>query len=178
MSTKYYPPTGTGARKSTVESLAKDLAGKLQFKPGDSLDELVAATGGKIVIGPSGVEDHDSGSIIAKSLNDYTIYLSQNTSRLRDRFTIAHELGHLVLHFPQIRKIDSNAVMRATRWVDDTDEGKKRAEWEANWFAAAFLMPEDQFKDAWQPTKIDEVALLFDVSPSAASIRARSLGLS
>jgi Zn-dependent peptidase ImmA (M78 family) len=33
----------------------------------------------------------------------------------------------------------------ATRWVDETNENLKRAEWEANWFAAAFLMPSGAF---------------------------------
>ena len=51
-------------------------------------------------------------------------------------FTIAHELGHLVLH-----QSDFN--------VDQTIEGKKH-EMEANEFALEFLMPEAFFKKVWK----------------------------
>lgn len=177
MSIKYCEPTARGLRKNDVQNFAEKMASSVEFTPGGSLEELVAKTGGQLSFGSSGASDHESGSIVAKSLDDYTIYLSQNTSRLRDRFTIAHELGHLTLHLPKIKEIDPDAVMRATRWVDETDEGKKRAEWEANWFAAAFLMPREAFIAAYKEGGIARVQSEFDVSFSAAETRAKSLGL-
>jgi Zn-dependent peptidase ImmA (M78 family) len=177
MSTKYCAPTGTGAPKQSVEKFAEDIAKSLGFAPGGSLEELVAETGGHLVFGSSGAGDFESGSIIAKELDNYTIYLSRNTSRQRDRFTIAHELGHLALHLPKIKADDPDAVMRATRWVDETDEAQKRAEWEANWFAAAFLMPREAFVEAYENGGLLEAQVEFDVSPAAAQTRAKSLGL-
>ncbi|MCI4588613.1 ImmA/IrrE family metallo-endopeptidase [Sphingobium sp. BYY-5] len=177
MSTLYQIPTGVGASKSVVEDFAQRVAEIYDYKPGQSLEELVAHHGGKIVIGSSGDEDHDSGSIVARNLNDYTIYLSPNTSRLRDRFTIAHELGHLLLHLPKIKKACPSAVMRATRWVDMGDSDQRRAELEANWFAAAFLMPAEAFSEVYSSAGVDGAKEVFDVSRSAADTRARALGL-
>lgn len=177
MADDYVPPRGTGAPKYAIEKFAENVAQALSFKPGASIEELVKSTGGKIVIGSTGSEDFQSGSIIARALDDYTIYLSRNTSRLRDRFTIAHEIGHLTLHFPKLKEENPNAIMRATRWVDEADQAQKRAEWEANWFAAAFLMPAEPFKSAFAKGGIDYAQLVFDVSPSAASTRAQVLNL-
>lgn len=177
MSNLYQTPTGVGASKSVIEDFAERVAGIYGYKPGQSLDELVAHHGGKIIIGSSGDEDHESGSIIARDLNDYTIYLSSNTSRLRDRFTIAHELGHLLLHLPMIKKAHPNALMRATRWVDMADADQRRAELEANWFAAAFLMPADAFREVHSAGGVSAAKDYFDVSRSAADTRARALGL-
>jgi len=174
---KYCEPTARCFRKNDVQNFAEKMAASVEFFPGGSLEELVAKTGGQLAFGSSGTGDNESGSIIARSLDDYIIYLSQNTSRLRDRFTIAHELGHLTLHLPKIKENDPDAVMRATRWVDESDDGKKRAEREANWFAAAFLMPREAFTEAFNNGGIAHIQSEFDVSSAAAETRARSLGL-
>ena len=60
----------------------------------------------------------------------------------RQRFTIAHELGHLELHRPMITSsvhVDKNfpALMRDPR----TATGTERIEIDANRFAAELLMP-------------------------------------
>lgn len=177
MTMKYCPPTGTGASKQAVENFAEEIAKSLGFAPGGSLEEVVAETGGQLVFGSSGSGDVESGSIIAKEFDSYTIYLSRNTSRQRDRFTIAHELGHLALHLAKIKSDDPSAVMRATRWVDETSDAQKRAEWEANWFAAAFLMPRAAFTVAYKAGGTALAQIEFDVSPAAAQTRARTLGL-
>lgn len=173
----YQHPIGTNLPKHVIEHFAEDVAKQVGLQPGGSLEELVSNTGGKLTYGSTGIEDQKSGSIIARALNDYTIYLSRNTSRQRDRFTIAHELGHLVLHFPKIQSAYPGAFMRATRWVDETDENQKRAEWEANWFAAALLMMKDEFTAAYKSGGLTAIQSKFDVSASAAEIRAKSLGL-
>lgn len=177
MKRPYEEPVGIWATKPTIENFAREVADLLKFSPGDSIEELVAKTGGKLVYGSSGDGDEESGSIIAESLRKYTIYLSKNTSRQRDRFTIAHELGHLFLHFPKIIKNNKDAIMRATRRVNLHDKEKERAEWEANWFAAEFLMPESIFREKYDKGSISHVQQAFDVSESAAKVRAKSLGL-
>ncbi len=95
----------------------------------------------------------------------------------RDRFTIAHELGHLFLHYPQFKASNPSIPMKATRWVDASDPEQQRAEWEANWFAAAFLMPGGAFSACWRGV-VRDAASRFAVSTQAAEIRAKDLGLS
>jgi Zn-dependent peptidase ImmA (M78 family) len=63
--------------------------------------------------------------------------------------------------------------MRALRY------GTGREEWEANWFSAAFLMPEEEFRSAFNAHDGDlsEVASIFSVSIAAAKVRATAIGL-
>lgn len=173
---QFVRPTPVGASKAAVEKFAADVAHKLQFKPGDNIMLLTSRLGGKIVTGSSGPDDEESGSLIALSQSDFTIYLSPLTSLERDRFTIAHELGHLLMHLPLARKENPTAVMRATRYVDENSPSQQRAEWEANWFAAALLMPENLFRDE-ALRGIEFLKETFQVSGSAVRARALSLGI-
>ncbi|KAB2734786.1 ImmA/IrrE family metallo-endopeptidase [Brucella anthropi] len=177
MSADYVSPKPSGLSKPTVERIAEAIAETLGFRPGDSMEAVVSRFGGRIVVGTNGDDDFESGSIVARSMSDFTIYISQFTSLVRDRFTIAHELGHLLLHLEEVQKNAPNAVMRATRWVDENNQEQKRAEWEANWFAAAFLMPAKVFSEIYQKDGPSTAQRIFGVSEKAAEIRAKSIGL-
>src|SRR5687768_16159797 len=67
---------------------------------------------------------------------------------VRQRFTIAHELGHLQLHPGKPVIIDKllRVNLRETRRTSMSD----RQEREANQFAAALLMPQEWVKEAAQ----------------------------
>jgi Zn-dependent peptidase ImmA (M78 family) len=94
---------------------------------------------------------------------------------MRDRFTIAHELGHYVLHYlyaKQVLKQNLTKVI-AQRY------GSGREETEANLFAACFLMPEDEYREqfgllAGSHTDLSEK---FGVSTRASRLRASNLNL-
>ena len=100
---------------------------------------------------------------------------------VRQRFSIAHELGHLVLHEPTLQ-IDLHAFVsfRNSKSSNATDPH----EIEANQFAAALLMPEgflracldllDENPDVEE--SIRGLAQRFDVSTQAMTIRLTSLG--
>jgi Zn-dependent peptidase ImmA (M78 family) len=154
--------------KPVIESLAEEMGETLCFKPGDSMEGLVKQLGGKIVY--QDVEDWlgtEAGSIEVWKRGKFIIYLSRFTSHLRDRFTMAHELGHYVLH--------SNFGQRPIRVARD---GSTRVEWEANWFAAGFLMPRKKFIQAHKMTPQPRLlSAKFDVSIAAAQVRMDSLGL-
>ncbi|MGY3441125.1 ImmA/IrrE family metallo-endopeptidase [Bradyrhizobium sp. USDA 4473] len=172
-------PEPIRASKMSVWAHAEKVAAALKFEPGDSIEPVVARLGGRIRY----KNEPSSGGAIPESIrvrasNDFTIYLPTMTSPERDRFTIAHELGHLFLHYPRVRKSNPEAEMIATRWVDESDKDQQRAEWEANWFAAAFLMPRAPFMKAFRDDNdLDELAERFAVSVQAATVRAKSLGL-
>lgn len=178
MTRNYKYPEPVFAKKANIEALAQKIADILKFQPGGDLGKVIRDLGGNVVVGSTTFEDQDSGSIIAREFNDFTIYVSEFTSSERDRFTIAHELGHLMLHFPKIREKDQKAIMRATRYIDESDQLKRRAEWEANWFAAAFLMPEMKFRETYTSERdIQKCQQLFKVSRAAVSARASSLNI-
>ncbi len=173
-------PMPTNASKARVGAFAEDLASKLGFKPGDALEPLVAQLGGKILYrNPSRLPNGAPESIRVFSSRHFEIYLPSTTSLERDRFTVAHELGHFFLHYPLVMRTRPGVCMVATRWVDETDKVQQRAEWEANWFAAAFLMPEAIFKSEFTRLsgQIPEIASKFGVSSAAVEVRSSSLGL-
>ena len=169
------PPEPSWLSKAAVEEFASRVAAALGVSPGDPLEPVIERLGGKIIYGWNDADEIHGGSIEAWSLRDFTIRISELTSPTRDRFTIAHELGHLFLHLQQVKKVDSSAGMRATRYVDLTNEKLQRAEWEANWFAAELLMPKSTFPASVEKFGLSYAASLFGVSRSAADIRVRSL---
>ena len=119
-------------------------------------------------IDPLNEKSDFNGSMIINREDEYLlINLSNLTSKLRNNFTIAHELGHLYLHSPNITKNH----MIFNRF------GSNRLEWEANWFAAAFLMPKDEFnnKDSEFNGDAYELSSYFNVSESAIKIRKKEL---
>jgi Zn-dependent peptidase ImmA (M78 family) len=61
------------------------------------------------------------------------VYINATNGKGRDRFTIAHELGHYILH-----KSQNIALARTT---SRRIEAYKNPEWQANTFAAELLMP-------------------------------------
>jgi len=86
-------------------------------------------------------------------------------SPFRQRFDLAHELGHLVLHEGRVT-------------------GDRQTESEANRFASAFLLPRSSFLKAFPKRGgrldwlgIRDLKLMFGVSKAALLYRARSLGV-
>lgn len=101
----------------------------------------------------------------------------------RQRFTIAHELGHLTLHVGNKRDelfIDENLVyFRDGKSTDIRDQ----KEIEANRFAAALLMPKkllsnalDDLIDINDDLTIRRLARRFQVSVQALTVRLTNLG--
>lgn len=113
-----------------------------------------------------------SGSLYVEGNRPFQIIIPMHTSMTRDRFTVAHELGHYFMHYVFHRaKGDPVARLVANRY------GSGRVEWEANWFAASFLMPKELFKKAVIEfdNDIGAVASKFGVSREAALIRQKVL---
>lgn len=177
----YKLPIPANATKESVHTFAEEVAEKLSFAPGDPIEPLVNRLGGQIEYKNAlDFRSHIPESIRIEPSRRFKIFLPSTSSAARYRFTVAHELGHYFLHFPIVAEADPDAGMMATRWVDENDSAQlKRAEWEANWFAAAFLMPSIAFRSMLQSFggNIHPVAARFGVSVQAAEIRAKTLSL-
>ena len=134
---------------------------------------------------------HNIGYIKVEN-NNIIIWINplKNIYPTRERFTIAHELGHLFLH---IAPNNINAEFK------DTEENLTRnnywnfQEYEANNFAARLLMPKDliiqygkQFYEDYKnqfktlPTKEEFIKMLaeaFNVSKTAMEYRLKNIGI-
>lgn len=88
----------------------------------------------------------------------------------RQRFTLAHELGHLLAGDSQGVWIDRDVMAESTR--------RDHAEMRANAFAAAFLMPDDLLRARFSDARSFAVLMgELSVSASALAWRLFSLGL-
>ncbi|MCT4372065.1 ImmA/IrrE family metallo-endopeptidase [Yangia mangrovi] len=173
MSCNYLPPIPLRATKPSVWAFAEKQRAKVGLSNGFDLHKLVSRNGG--IIEYIGMFDEDqTDAIVVEPDNSFVIHLSSETGVLRDNFTIAHELGHLLLHWPKVRKAHQGSGMRATRWVDESERSLVRCEWEANWFASAFLMPEAEFRKAYKEGVASET---FGVTQAAVEVRAKTLGI-
>ncbi len=167
---KHKEPKATNLSKSEIEQIAVAFADRVGFKPGDDLKEVVDRMGG--CISYLDWEDwlaHDHDTILIEGPRKFTIKLLGVDGGLRNNFTIAHELGHYLLHSMSGRL----APMIAGR------KGSNRVEWEANWFAASFLMPETEFRNAAVNNQMSDMELAghFRVSLEAVSIRKKNIGI-
>jgi hypothetical protein len=112
-----------------------------------------------------------AGQIMRDSLNGgragFSIWINSDESKHRQKFTLAHELAHYILH----RDLIDNGV------VDDTmyrSELNSRYETQANQLAADIIMPIrliKKYRKQHPDSDFRELARLFDVSEQAMKIR-------
>ena len=109
--------------------------------------------------------DHISG-LIRKEKDRYAIYTNAKHPRTRRRFTIAHELGHYVLHRDAIGEGITDDALYRSRLSGPLER-------QANRFAANLLMPWDLVVEATNQgiDTVEKLAAKFEVSRSAMSVR-------
>ena len=101
-----------------------------------------------------------------------TIYVAKNDPYPRRAFTIAHEMGHFVLHDD---KKQETFFRKDLIFVEKTDLPMEQ---EANCFAANILMPKGTLIRYQKIVKDpDYLADIFGVSKSAMLLRLQTLGL-
>jgi Zn-dependent peptidase ImmA (M78 family) len=135
-----------------------------------------------LAVTPTDLGPGVSGALVING-SSATIGVNINESRVRRRFTIAHELGHYFLH----KQSNTFFVETTVLFRDgDSSSGNMKQERDANKFAAYLLMPEPflekEIKDAKETeslTNDDEIigylAKKFDVSEIAMTYRLLNL---
>lgn len=124
------------------------------------------------------LDDDTSGVIIMK--NDRAVIgVNRNHHPNRQRFTIAHELGHFILHKNEQEVFVDRRLYRDSH----SATGEDIFEIEANTFAAEILMPEaiiyqyiETEIDLYDEVLIRNLARKFGVSEQAFTIRLMNLG--
>lgn len=120
-----------------------------------------------------------SGQIEPSPNGSYKITVNKSDHHYRQRFTMAHELGHYLFHRDAIGAgIDDDRMYRSTASGNFYNTIISREqETQANQFAANLLMPAPLVLKAWEERGRDlkAVANLFQVSPAALRIRLEGL---
>lgn len=144
---------------------------------------LTQAWNGKLPVDPSAIATGLGLNVVYKSIFDgyqYSGHFTRESMEIavnggeppvRQRFTLAHELGHFVLGHQNAPR-DSAASF--------SSHAGSSIEREANQFAAELLMPSDAVAKAvrsGQFKSVDELAKAFGVSKVAMTYRVNNLGL-
>ena len=150
--TRYHAVFGDAELPVPVEAIAEDLLG---LQVGESEDMEV------------------SGMLLPP---ERQIWLNTAEGVPRQRFTLAHELGHWVC-----QHLEGKTAPVYCRSVDVQPEpsaADRALEREANVFAAELLMPEPTVRAVWaRSSTTSELAIRFGVSRQAMAWRLYSFGL-
>lgn len=112
-----------------------------------------------------------------KEKDTFEILVNKNDIGVRQRFTIAHELGHYFLHIEHLKKEELHIDTILYRANKENDNEAKEREKEVDYFAGALLMNKTLLEKLRSENTITELAEIFDVSVSAMTVRLEILGL-
>lgn len=176
--------------RNDIESSASELL--RQFNPSAQpvdVENLAVALGAQVHY--QDLEDSVSGALVIKG-DETHVFVNRSHHPNRQRFTIAHELGHLVLHGAGEDRLFVDTTLKvyqrvgqsnSSAYTSEDSSTTPEEEREANNFAAALLMPRPLLEAAaFKSMLADEsdIAALardFQVSEQAMSIRLQRLGL-
>jgi len=145
-----------------------------------AVDQIAKSKGASVV--PFELGDEVSGVLVVEE-NRGTIGYNITHHKNRQRFTIAHELGHFILHLDKGKSkemfVDKDFIIK-WRYEKVYTPSEFKHEQEANAFAAALLMPREFLLKELSKAKyielpenrlIEELAKVFDVSVPAMTYR-------
>ena len=123
----------------------------------------IANRAGCSVVKNSTVQELRPGEVGVSILdrNKWYIVYDDTISKQRARYTIAHELGHIILGHP----------IKAGYHARTIDTNKPETEWQADRFAAGLLAPACVLW-ALDLHTVDEIRTICDISYASAEIRA------
>lgn len=152
-----------GFTPMSVAINSRKLLGLTPNEPVQDICKLLESNG-VFIVELNSIEKFDGVSFVSDK-GHAVIVINENFSNDRKRFTIAHELGHLLMH-----SINNPAI---------PDYRMKELENEANNFASEFLMPEKAIKNSLYNLKLGKLASLkrYWLTSMASIIRrAKDLG--
>lgn len=134
-----------------------------------NIEDLIS-TFGDIEIHYEVMDAAKSGSLSHKD-GKWIMCVNRNHNKKRQRFTMAHELGHYMLHKGKNLEFVDTTFFRSAQ-MDSI-------EYNANEFASRLLMPENSLRKLIDIDKIKNIGTLaekFNVSSAAMKYRVISLG--
>jgi Zn-dependent peptidase ImmA (M78 family) len=160
------------ARYAKIERLVDAVLAEYGIKkPATPLDKILKKIGIELKYGDLG----DVSGLLVRSDEMATIGVNAKHPEVRQRFTIAHELGHYLLHAGLSSHFDRD--YRVNYRSTESSQATNVEEIEANFFAASILMPKD-FLEADEAIKaldsdveVDKLAKRYAVSRHAMSLR-------
>lgn len=129
-------------------------------------------------------EDGFSAFLLVKEGNA-TAFVNRDHHPNRQRFSLAHEIGHFILHHQPSKKLDDLFLDKSLALYTRKDHHSNEMERQANEFAASLLMPRELLEkyiakndlDMEDEFDVSRLAMAFGVSEQALQIRLNKLHL-
>lgn len=158
------------SEKSTPDQIASTIRLFLNFgeDPVDNLVSIVEKLGIPVIFIDVD-SDKFSGMTLQTDINQSIIIINKNMPNDHKRFTIAHELGHLIMHIP---------FSEEAEFYDNLDD-LSIIEKQADQFAGAFLVPTLQARYQFRNltySKLAEFKIHWKVSKQSIIYRAKDAG--
>lgn len=173
-------------RRQRIRRRVEALLGQIGLsKPPIDVHMVARSLGLQIAEAPN--DDELSGFLLRQRNGGAIIGVNARHSLNRKRFTIAHEIGHFLLHehANQVH-VDSNKSFRVALRSPRSSTGEDVEEVEANTFAAELLMPASFLEHDLQSSEglskdgeefVGALAKKYGVSVAAMSFRLVNLGV-
>jgi len=162
-------------RYSKIDAIILDLLRKYKIRsPAIPVDKIAEEEGASIVFKQF---NNEVSGLLLRQNNTAIIAVERDQPPARRRFTVAHELAHLLLHEGTELRVDKKFRVNLRSAESSTAEDVE--EIEANAFAAGLLMPEDFLKkdlenvvfDVEDTQQVHDLAKRYEVSTQAMTIR-------
>ena len=168
-------------RRRKIEAMAQVLLDESSVNEAPvPIVQIAKAKGARIYV--ESLEGDLSG-FLYRDNTQAVIGVNTSHSPTRQNFTVAHELGHLLLHDQEQLHVDHEFRVRLRS--DVSSQGTDEAEQEANFFAASLLMPREfikrdlegeEYVDLLDDNFLHGLSRKYGVSPQALAIRLKTLG--
>jgi len=172
-------------RRKRIQQLVDDLLIRTkETNPPINVEAIIKELGIQVVR-QKYPKDSDISGFVVRRDHVTAIGINSNHSPVRQRFTLAHELGHVLLHPPTTQELHIDRQFSVKFRDEKSSQGLDLEEREANLFAAELLMPrrcllpelsQNDGIDLEGNTAIDAMAKRYDVSSQAFAIRLSTLG--
>ena len=164
----YVEPHAAQQTSVEIDLLAEQLAVDWGQRDEKSLDEVCKNAGVDIEY-----SRRPNEIMLEVPLEDQpVIWLPRSGRKRDDRVSISTALGHWALHIDAARKANPGCGVQAL-YEPDSEAALE----EAKAFGMAFLMPREEFTDAWSEGRSQAASSRFDVPTETAYLRASALGL-
>lgn len=168
---------GKSVGKSQARKRAQDVFQAYKARGGDipiDIEAILKRHGIHLVMREAST---DLAGMLLVDEDQAIIAVNEGHPEVRRRFTLAHELGHFLLH-----RQPGSAIFHRD---EKSSEGTDRTEIDANAFAAELLMPAEEVRhyavqlhiDLLADEELYKLSKKFKVSPQAMSIRLQQLKL-
>lgn len=167
-------------RRSKIQSIVEKLLADNGIERAPvPLPQIAKSCGLRVVVESL---DGDLSGFLYRNNNRSIIGVNTRHPSNRQNFTIAHELGHYLLHDQENLHVDHEFLVRLRN--DVSSQGTDEAEREANFFAASLLMPkhfiekdlrEHKYIDLFDDSFLHNMARKYGVSTQALINRLKNL---